>query len=76
MNERRSSESWRIVSVCPSPPSRTSWWATSPGRRTEWIGSWTEPPASATSAAVRFAVPEGASTLRSWWSSMISTSGM
>ncbi len=39
MNEWRSIESWRIVSVWPSPPRITSWWATSPGRRTEWIGS-------------------------------------
>ena len=46
MNERRSIESWRIESVWPSPPKMTSWWATRPGRRTEWIGSWTLPPAS------------------------------
>ena len=44
MNDRRSIESWRIVSVWPSPPKITSWWATRPGRRTEWIGSWTLPP--------------------------------
>ena len=59
MNELRSIESWRIVSVWPSPPRITSWWATRPGRRTEWIGSWTLPPASAISSAVRFAVPDG-----------------
>ncbi len=35
MNERRSIESWRMVSVCPSPPKITSWWATSPGSRIE-----------------------------------------
>ena len=33
-NESRESESWRIVSVSPSPPKSTSWCATSPGRRT------------------------------------------
>ena len=65
-----------MLSVWPSPPNSTSWWATSPGRRTEWIGRWTLPPASVTSSAVRFAVPDGASSLRSWWSSMISTSGI
>ena len=34
------------------------------------------PPASRISSAVRFAVPEGASTFWSRWSSMISASGM
>src|SRR5205823_5294411 len=38
MNERRSIESWRMVRVWPSLPKITSWWATRPGRRTEWIG--------------------------------------
>ncbi len=76
MNELRSIESWRRLSVCPSPPKITSWWATRPGRRTEWIGSWTLPPAAPISSAVRFAVPEGASSLRSWCSSTISHSGM
>ena len=46
MKEERSIESWRIVSVWPGPPKMTSWCATRPGRRTEWIGSWTLPPAS------------------------------
>ena len=76
MNERRSIESWRTLSVCPSPPKMTSWWATRPGSRTEWIGSWTLPPASRISSAVRFAVPDGASSFLSWWSSTISHSGM
>src|SRR4029450_11560912 len=35
MNEDRSVESCRIVSVCPCPPKMTSWCATSPGSRTE-----------------------------------------
>ena len=34
------------------------------------------PPAASISSAVRFAVPDGASSLRSWWSSTISHSGM
>ena len=59
----RSIESWRIESVWPSPPKITSWWATRPGSRTEWIGSCTLPPASPISSAVRLAVPEGASIL-------------
>ena len=42
MNDSRSIESWRIVSVCPTSPRITSWWATSPGRRTEWIGTSAE----------------------------------
>ena len=46
MNELRSIESWRIVSVWPSPPKTTSWWATRPGSRIEWIGSWTLAPAA------------------------------
>ena len=69
-------ESWRIERVWPSPPKRTSWWATRPGRRTEWIGSCTLPPASPIRSAVRLAVPEGASSFSSWCSSMISHSGM
>src|SRR3954470_2149783 len=76
MKERRSIESWRIVSVWPTPPKITSSWATRPGRRIEWIGWWTWPPAAAISSWVRFAVPEGASSLLSWWSSTISHSGM
>ena len=54
----------------------TSWWATSPGSRTEWIGSCTLPPASRISSAVRLAVPDGASSFPSWCSSTISLSGM
>ena len=38
MNEVRSKESCRRVSISPSPPSRTSWWATSPRSRTECTG--------------------------------------
>ena len=34
----RENASWRIVSSCPCPPSSTSWCATRPGSRTEWIG--------------------------------------
>src|ERR671932_519861 len=45
----------------------TSWSATMPGSRTEWIG--TSPPIS---SAVRLAVPDGASSFAGWWSSMIS----
>ena len=37
-NASREVVSWRIVSVSPIPPKTTSWWATRPGRRTEWIG--------------------------------------
>ena len=76
MKERRSIESWRSESVWPSPPKITSWWATRPGSRTEWIGWWTLPPAASISSSVRLAVPEGASSLRSWCSSTISHSGM
>src|SRR6185436_2145866 len=71
MNDVRSVESWRIVSVWPTSPRMTSWWATRPGRRTEWIGT-----SPSMSAAVRAAVPLGASTLRSWCSSMISAFAM
>ncbi len=63
--------SCRIVSVSPGPPKSTSWWATSPGRRTEWI---TTP--SPMRAAVAFAVPDGASSFVSAWSSTISARGM
>src|SRR4029077_10704406 len=62
-NASREKMSWRIVSSSPGPPRSTSWWAISPGRRTEWIGG--SPPIA---AAVAFAVPEGASTFVSWWS--------
>jgi hypothetical protein len=37
MKDERSVESCRIVSVCPCPPKMTSWCATRPGRRTEWM---------------------------------------
>ncbi len=36
VNEARSSESWRIVSVSPTPPRSTSWWATMPRIRRPW----------------------------------------
>ncbi len=76
MKLSREVESWRIESVSPSPPKMTSWCATRPGRRTEWIGSCTFPPASRMRSAVRLAVPEGASSFPSWCSSMISLSVM
>src|SRR5215211_1483424 len=76
MKDSRATESWRMESVCPRPPKRTSWCATRPGRRTEWIGSCTVPPASRIRSAVRLAVPEGASSFCSWWSSITSHSGM
>ena len=69
-NASRESVSWRIVSSSPGPPSSTSWCATSPGSRTEWIAG--SPPIA---AAVAFAVPDGASTFVSWWSSTISRAG-
>ena len=37
-NASRENVSWRIVSSWPSPPRSTSWCATRPGSRTEWIG--------------------------------------
>ena len=49
MKDWRSIESWRIARVCPGPPKITSWWATRPGSRTEWIGRWTWPPAASIS---------------------------
>ena len=48
----------------------TSWCATSPGRRTEWIGTPAPIP-----AAVALAVPDGASSFVSACSSMISACG-
>ena len=69
-NASRESVSWRIVSSWPGPPSSTSWCATRPGSRTEWIGG--SPPIA---AAVAFAVPDGASSFVSWWSSTISARG-
>ena len=41
-NASREVVSCRIVSVSPGPPKITSWCATRPGNRTEWIG--TSPP--------------------------------
>ena len=67
MNGARSIESWRIVRVWPSAPRITSWWATRPGRRTEWIGipGWVGPDtpvASDLSLAGRDAAPMGVSS--------------
>ena len=39
MKDERSYESCRIVKVSPSPPSSTSWCATSPRSRTECTGT-------------------------------------
>ena len=69
-NASRELVSWRIVSVSPGPPRITSWCATRPGSRTEWMG--TSPPIL---AAVAFAVPDGASSFVSAWSSTISARG-
>ncbi len=38
MNDSRPVVSWRIVSVWPTSPRMTSWLATIPGKRTEWMG--------------------------------------
>ena len=81
------------------PPKMTSWWAISPGRRTEdsdpvdlaapgtgyrlgaacqlgIVPAVPRPPRLAAIAlAVRSAVPEGASALPWWWSSMTSAAG-
>src|SRR3954470_19512984 len=51
MKDSRSIESCRIVSVWPSPPKMTSWCATKPGSRTEWIGSGAVPPAGGVRSA-------------------------
>src|SRR3954454_22353099 len=67
MNDVRSVVSWRMVSVCASSPRTTSWLATTPGSRTEWIGT-----SPFISSAVRLAVPLGASSLPGWWYSTIS----
>ena len=69
-NASREVVSWRIVSVSPGPPRITSWCATRPGSRTEWMG--TSPPIR---AEVAFAVPDGASSFVSAWSSTISARG-
>src|SRR6478672_9188337 len=62
--------SWRMVSVSPAPPRITSWWATSPGSRTLWMGT-----SPAMRAAVAIDVPDGASFLVSACSSTISAAG-
>src|SRR3954471_21884492 len=67
----RSVVTWRMVSVWATSPKITSWSATSPGRRTEWIGG-----SPSMSAAVRAAVPDGLSSLPAWWYSMISAEPM
>jgi hypothetical protein len=59
-----------MVSVSPIPPNTTSWCATSPGSRTEWIGG----PVPIRDA-VAFAVPDGASRFVSECSSTISARG-
>src|SRR5262249_19534208 len=55
-NASRDIVSCLIVSASPGPPKTTSWWATRPGSRTEWIGG-----SVPMRAAVAFDVPEGAS---------------
>ncbi len=55
----RSVVTWRMVSVWATSPRITSWSATIPGSRTEWIGT-----SPSISRAVRAAVPDGASSLR------------
>src|SRR3984885_8750994 len=73
-NNSRASESCRSVSVSPVPPKMVSWCATSPGKRTLWIGG-SGAPASWVRRAVSFAVPLGAPRLPSWCSSTISARG-
>ena len=67
----RSVVTWRIESVWATSPRMTSWSATRPGRRTEWIGT-----SPSIISAVRAAVPEGASSLPGWCSSTISARSM
>ena len=55
----------RIVRISRGPPRMTSWCATSPGSRTEWIG--TLPPIP---AAVAFTVPDDVVDFVSAWSSI------
>ena len=69
-NDSRAVVSCRIVSSWPSPPKITSWCATSPGSRTEWMTG--SPPIK---PAVARAVPDGASFFASLCSSMISARG-
>ncbi len=71
MKHERSVVAWRIVKVCATSPRMTSWSATMPGRRTEWIGT-----SPSIISAVRAAVPEGASSLAGWCNSMISARSM
>ena len=57
MKDSREIESWRIVSVCPSPPKMTSWWRRGPAAaRCGSARARCRRPA-AISSAVRFAVP-------------------
>src|SRR3989440_191846 len=72
MNDSLPIVSWRIVSVCATSPRITSWCATRPGRRTEWIGGGGEPLASAISSAGSGAGPPGPATLPSWGKSTVS----
>src|SRR3954452_13228186 len=67
----RSVVTWRMVRVWATSPRITSWSATRPGRRTEWIAG-----SPSIRRAVRAAVPEGVSTLAGWWYSMISALAM
>ena len=53
-------ESCRTVRVSPSPPSRTSWWASRPRRRTEWTGMPSTSAPRAPSRAVSVASGAGA----------------
>ena len=64
MNDSRESESCRMVRVWPTAPKMTSWWATSPGSRTLWIGDHAVAAAprarpASTNSPVRAAVPDG-----------------
>src|SRR5262249_14934817 len=67
----RSVVTWRMVSVWATSPRITSWSATMPGSRREWIGT-----SPSISRAVRAAVPDGLSTFAAWWYSMISAAAM
>ena len=51
-----------MVSVWPTSPRITSWWATSPGRRTEWIGTLV--PSRAASPSARRSAPRCRSARR------------
>ena len=54
------SESWRTVRVSPSPPSRTSWWASRPRSRTACTGTPSTSAPRAPSRAVSVASGAGA----------------